>query len=1528
MLALPLLLPVAVQPAAAQSLIDMGMSLTLPDQGYPNPWTPAALYVGVVGQGTVMIGSGAQVATSEFSVLGRSSEGHGFVTVSGANSSWNIQGPSVALMIGDYGSGTLRIENGGSVTGDGQITLGNDKDAQGTVIVTGLGSRWDNGNAVIIGESGSGTLEISDRAVANSRIAVVGYSKGSHGTAKVTGSGSVWNTILFSVGGNGGTGSLTVEAGGQVNSQDFWIDGASGTTVEIQGTGSKLSSTGSFIVGYEMNTGSLTVTDGGAVEVANGAGSISVARDQHTTGTLNIGAPADAPAASPGTINAAEIRFGAGTGAINFNHTDSNYSFAPAIAGNGSINVLAGTTLLTGNNSYSGGTIITGGTLRAGSAAALPANTPYTINGGMLDLNGYGLVMGSLAGTGGSIDLGTADLRIDQSSSSTYSGSITGAGTFTKSGSGSLVLTGANTYVGTTIVAGGTTAAPSELIVSGATAMLGRPTEDMKVGALAGDVSALHILNGARVRAQDSFISDRFGSEGSVLVSDPGSTWSHDNYLYVGWAGNGVLDIRNGAKVTNRKAYLGLGDGSSGTVTVSGPNSEWINSSDLTIGNLHRGNLTVADGGSVSAATTLLGYHVNGSGRLILDGSDRARGKLTTGQVSKGSGSGTLAFNGGILRASGNQVAFLAGFDDDDVTIEAGGAFIDSNGHNIGTSTVLNGGGGLTKLGFGTLALAGANTYTGTTTVAVGTLAVDGSLASANIQVQTGATLTGSGTLAGGVTVQNGGILAGTSGQTLTMGSLSLASGATLDATLTAGNTDPLFDIPGNLTLSGKLVINEASDLTGATRFTLLEHSGTLTKAPLALMSAPVGYKLANFALDSSGGRVTLTLKDAAGQQFWRGGTGRWTSMGWSNPDASLTAAWAGDTAIFQGRGGAVTVEGAQAFSALRFESNGYSLASGSTGALVLTDDGDSSTHEGVRVESGITATIAAPISGTATLVKGGAGTLNLTGTSTLAGPTVVEAGRLAVNGSLAGSTVTVSGGSLGGNGVVGGIVARNGGMVAPGNSIGSLNVAGNVRFEADSVYQVETNAAGQSDLVKATGAATLSGGTVQVLAESGSYKPSTSYTVLTAEGGVVGTFAGVRSNFAYLDPTLTYGNSDVRLTLTRKTVPTGSLTLNAVAVSGNQYRVADAVEALGSGHRVFDAVIGQSVDGARQAFDALSGEVHASAAGAALSGTLRTQDMLLNRMRSIQAPVAGPVQAAYAADRPGVAPLVDGLTIPSLDPRRFTLWGEGFGSWGKVGTNGNAAGMDTSTGGFAIGAESRLDETFTLGMAGGFSRTAFDVDGRLSSGANETVFGAVSGTAKWDALSLRLGALYAHHDLDTQRTITFPGFAEQASASYDGSTLMAFGEVGYAFDLGRVTVEPFVGASLMRLRLDGFTEEGGAAALTGYARSYNLGTTTLGVRAQARISAELPLTLRGMIGWRHALGDIEPAALLAFSGGTTGFSVAGLPIDRTAFVAETGLDWQINRDMTLAVSYSGQIGARAQEHAVKGNFTWRFETR
>ncbi len=77
--------------------------------------------------------------------------------------------------------------------------------------------------------------------------------------------------------------------------------------------------------------------------------------------------------------------------------------------------------------------------------------------------------------------------------------------------------------------------------------------------------------------------------------------------------------------------------------------------------------------------------------------------------------------------------------------------------------------------------------------------------------------------------------------------------------------------------------------------------------------------------------------------------------------------------------------------------------------------------------------------------------------------------------------------------------------MLAPGNSIGTLTVNGNVTFAAGSTYRVEVDAAGANDRINATGTATINGGTVDVQASAGTYQASTQYTLLNAAGGRTG---------------------------------------------------------------------------------------------------------------------------------------------------------------------------------------------------------------------------------------------------------------------------------------------------------------------------------------------------------------------------------------------------------------------------------------
>ncbi|WP_246696903.1 autotransporter family protein [Methylobacterium planeticum] len=547
-------------------------------------------------------------------------------------------------------------------------------------------------------------------------------------------------------------------------------------------------------------------------------------------------------------------------------------------------------------------------------------------------------------------------------------------------------------------------------------------------------------------------------------------------------------------------------------------------------------------------------------------------------------------------------------------------------------------------------------------------------------------------------------------------------------------------------------------------------------------------------------------------------------------------------------------------------------------------------------------------------------------------------------------TNVTVgSGGTLGGSGTVAGLAVNSGGAVAPGapnGGIGTLMVAGNLAFAPGATYQVNANAAGQADRIAAAGSATLSGGTVQVTAAQGSYDPRTRYAILTAAGGLTGQFADVTSNLAFLYPSLTYTGTEVDLNLTRNDVA-----FSSVARNRNQASVADAIQAGGAGTAPFQRTVGLTASEAQGAFQALSGDVHANTVSTEYATAFFVREAILDRLRWGVTPGAadglnyGNLPAAYTADLPGRAPPVVAVPARILDPRVFGLWGQGFGSFGEARGDGNAAGFSRQISGFALGADVRLENGIKLGAVGGYTYATLDTTGRLQSGTIESGYGGVYGGYELGPVSLRLGATYADNSGRSRRSVLFAGFSDTATARTGGSTIQGFGELGYKIFLGQNSpapllskdgsrpsqaalgyIEPFVGGSYVSIGHDRFTETGGIAALTSFTRTYDMGAVTAGLRGQTDLALGLgaPVSAHGLVGYRRAFGDVVPTALLAFGTGPA-FLTAGVPIARDALVAEAGLDLRVAPNATLGVAYTGQVGDRIQDHAVKGNFTYRF---
>ena len=558
---------------------------------------------------------------------------------------------------------------------------------------------------------------------------------------------------------------------------------------------------------------------------------------------------------------------------------------------------------------------------------------------------------------------------------------------------------------------------------------------------------------------------------------------------------------------------------------------------------------------------------------------------------------------------------------------------------------------------------------------------------------------------------------------------------------------------------------------------------------------------------------------------------------------------------------------------------------------------------------------IAKEISGAGSLTKLGLGGLVLEGTHSYTGETLVKAGALAVNGSIASSTLTTveAGAALGGTGTLGNTIVASGGRLAPGNSIGTINVAGDITFKAGSKFEVEANDKGESDKVAATGRAILEGGSVLTLASGNNYAPQTSYSIVTATGGVAGTFADVSSNLAFLDPTLAYGANEVTLVLNRN-----DISFAEVGANPNQRAAAAALESLGFGNAAYVAVANLDEAGARDAFQQMSGEVHSSARGMMMQDGGVMLDAATRRIDQAFGDTS-------AASFPVLAYGDDGLELAPADTDRFALWTRAFGSWGDTKADATNVGFDRSTGGLLVGADTMVGDAWRVGLIGGYSRSSFNTDGDTSTGSSDNYHVGVHAGTRAGAFGLTMGAGYTWHRFDTNRSVAFAGFSDALSASYDGGTAQVFGEASYKADIGRLRVEGFSNLTYLNLRTDAFTETGGAAALSSEATSNDVTFTTLGVRGATDIAlGSANATIHGTLGWRHAFGDVAPISSFAFDG-SDGFDITGAPIARDAAILGAGIDFDVAPKAKLGISYTGQLASGASDHGIDAKLAVSF---
>ena len=438
------------------------------------------------------------------------------------------------------------------------------------------------------------------------------------------------------------------------------------------------------------------------------------------------------------------------------------------------------------------------------------------------------------------------------------------------------------------------------------------------------------------------------------------------------------------------------------------------------------------------------------------------------------------------------------------------------------------------------------------------------------------------------------------------------------------------------------------------------------------------------------------------------------------------------------------------------------------------------------------------------------------------------------------------------------------------------------------------------------TGDVTIEGGIVDVRAGDGSYGRITSYTILTGKS-ITGTFSDVTSNLAFLDASLSYGTgTSVVLELERNNISFGE-----VARTRNQRATADAAEKLGDGHAVFDAILDLDEDMARQAFDSLSGEVHASVQSMLLMDSHFTRDAALERLRT-----------AFGGAASESVPV---MALAALPDSGVSLWGTGFGSWSKTHSDGNAAGFSRTSGGFIAGADAAASKNLRFGAFTGYTQSSFDASDRDSKGDDSSYHAGLYAGGNWAGFGLRAGASYSWSAIDTTRDIDFGGLEESLDGDYTAGTAQVFGEAAYRFGTDGFALEPFAGLAYVSLDTDDVDEDGGAAALAIQGDTQALTFSTLGLRAEGSFAFDdVTLTLRGMGGWRHAEGDLTPLIDVSF-GDAPGFSIAGAPIAADTAIFEAGFDLTLGSSTKLGLAYMGEIGRDAEQHSGQASFAVEF---
>ncbi|MGH6828474.1 MAG: autotransporter outer membrane beta-barrel domain-containing protein [Rhizomicrobium sp.] len=1036
------------------------------------------------------------------------------------------------------------------------------------------------------------------------------------------------------------------------------------------------------------------------------------------------------------------------------------------------------------------------------------------------------------------------------------SGFITNSGTIAGSGTYGVALAAAGAVTNTGMITGngdGVTIIGGFGTVANSGSINGMVLQGVYLGA--GGL----ITNNSGGRITSTGTAGIFLHGGGSVVNDAGG--------YVGGTKFGIdtpTTVANAVTLTNAGTITGGGTGATavylnggGTVTNSGT----INGS---VGVMILGAAaSVANSGLIQAAGT-------GAGSYGVQFRD-------TG----GTFDNTLANSGTIIGGGGHD-AVLLGAGNDRLILNAGYSF----------TGVVDGGSGTNALEIatGNLTLTNVNSEFQNfqnVTIDLGATAVN----TGAVNLPAGATVTDSGIL------NNSGTLAvpgrfDVSGSLTNSGSFSgqVAASGTVGIT----NSGMMSDVSGPAIYSTKanLQITNIGTIisTGPLGAVAWSGGGTLVNGDSSHAAALISG--ANYGVELKAGGATITnagtIMASNGPGVDMNAPGALANSGLIQGTPYGLLAGSGDSITNSGTIKDAGTAGVSLASGASLTNQAGGVISGTTG-VAFTGTGASLTNYGTITGTGGTAiqfdagNNDMTLGGSSALSGGidgggGAGQIGLVGTGTIAS-TIANFG--------AGSALFIAKGAnwtASGNWTIASVT--NNGTLQPGTAGSPLKLTGNFTQSSASVLRSILTAGGGASELEVTGTATLAG-TVAVT-EPLTLTAPVKYTILTASGGVSGTFSSVTGGTALLPATLSYDANDVYVTVAQAQL-TGlaNATANQAEVEGGYDTASKATPALVASS--LGALNTLQAPALATNLERLAGENEADLSTVAiLMGR-----QFINRFQD---------HAGHRTDNQG-----------------WDIWSSGFGQSGHVNGDGNSHRLNEGLAGGVIGAERSLSPNFNLGLLFGYGASHFDVAGGLGQGRADHL--AFAGTGDYAAGPLYFTAILggAEGRGTTLRDVSVPGATAIASAkSDDGEFLGAF-EGGYRTgNSWGINLTPFAGLDFGSVTEEAFTETGGGALDLAAANRNTLSVQSeLGARLSETLSLGMnPLTTDLKLGWGHEFSKTARLADPSFSGGSS-FLVAGARVPGDSAVIGLGVAAAIMPDAVITLHYDGDLASRGESDAV-----------